>query len=96
MIIKDDRTDAQKQTHKLAVVARDQFMSGWGGAEGGVSRCAWAVAPDVNVDRVERWVRSRKEMRYVNVVDLDTYRPPRGTAHFHIYVANADHPAAAF
>lgn len=95
-IVEDDRTDEQKQTHNYAVVARDKFMSGWGCAEGGASRCAWAVAPDVNIDRVERWVRSRSEMRYVNIVNLNTYRPPRGTAHFHIYVANADHVAANF
>lgn len=96
MIVKDDRTSEQKRTHNYAVVAKDKFMSGWGEAENGDSRCAWAVAPDVNIDRVERWVRSRSEMRYVNIVDLNTYRPPRGTAHFHIYVANADHPAANF
>jgi len=96
MIIKDERTVEQKQTHNYAVVAKDKFMSGWGEAENGASRCAWAVAPDVNIDRVERWVRSRPEMRYVNVVDLNTYRPPRGTAHFHIYVANTDHPAASY
>lgn len=96
MIIKDERTDEQKKTHNYAVVARDKFMSGWGEAKDGISRCAWAVAPNVNIDRIERWVRSRSEMKYVNVVDLNTYRPPRGTAHFHIYVANADHPAANY
>ncbi len=63
-------------------------------AQGGASRAAWAVAPEVNIDRVERWVRSRGDMKFVNVVNLDTYRPPRGTAHFHIYVADADHPGA--
>jgi len=96
MVKKDDRTDEQKRTHAWGVVARDKFMSGWGGASGGASRCAWACAPDVNIDRVERWVRSRPEMRHVNVVNLSTYRPPRGTAHFHIYVANSDHIAARF
>lgn len=69
-------------------------MSGWGGATGGASRCAWACAPDVDISRVERWVKSRSEMRSVNLVDLDSYRPPRGTAHFHIYVADRDHVAA--
>lgn len=94
MITKDDRTPEQKKTHRLAIVAADKFMSGWGGAAGGVSRCAWACAPDVNTDRVWNWVKQRKEMRYVNLVDLSTYRPPKGTAHFHIYVCNADHTAA--
>lgn len=91
---KDDRTPEQKKTHRLAVVARDKFLSGWGGASGGASRCAWACHPDVNTDRVFNWVKSRKEMRHVNLVDLDTYRPPSGTAHFHVYVCNPDHVAA--
>lgn len=94
MITKDDRTEDQKQTHVKAIVARDKFMSGWGGARGGASRCAWACAPEVNMERVFNWVRSRSEMRYVNLVNLRSYRPPRGTAHFHIYVCNQDHPAA--
>lgn len=87
MIINDDRTPEQRQTHILGVVARDKFMSGWGRAQGGASRCAWACEPGADLSRLERWVRSRSEMKYVNVVDLSTYRPPRGTAHFHIYVA---------
>lgn len=91
-IIEDDRTPEQKKTHRLAVVAKDKFMSGWGGA----SRCAWACPPEVNTDRVFNWVRSRSEMRYVNVVDLTTYRPPRGTAHFHIYVCTPDHVGARY
>lgn len=96
MTKQDDRTPEQRQTHRMGVVAVDRFMSGWGGARGGASRCAWACGPDVNIDRVERWVRHRDEMRYVNVVNLNTYRPPRGTAHFHIYVCDADHVAARF
>jgi hypothetical protein len=96
MIKQDDRTPEQKKTHRLGVVARDRFMSGWGEARGGASRCAWACAPGVNPDRVYNWVRNRSEMQYVNVVDLTTYRPPRGTAHFHIYVADSDHPAARY
>ena len=94
MKLQDDRTEEQKKTHTLAVVASDKFMSGWGGAANGVSRCAWACHPDVNTDRVFNWVKSRKEMKYVNLVDLRTYRAPKGTAHFHIYVCNPDHTAA--
>jgi hypothetical protein len=52
----------------------------------------WAT--DGSLDNVERWVRDRSEMIHVNVVDLATYRPPTGTAHFHIYVVNDGHPAA--
>lgn len=98
MIRKDDRTPEQMKTHRWAVVAKDNALSGWGGARGGASRCAWAVpnewANDGSINAVEDWVRSRSEMRYVNVVDLTTYRCPRGTAHFHIYVCGDSHPAA--
>ena len=96
MIIKDDRTPEQRQTHVLGIVALDRFLSGWGEARGGVSRCAWACHPDVNPDRVFNWVKQRKEMRYVNLVDLRSYRAPRGTAHVHIYVCDPDHVAAHY
>lgn len=93
---KDDRTAEQRATHVWAVVARDSAMSGWGGARGGTSRCAWACHPDVSTDRVFNWVKSRKEMKRVALVDLRTYRPPAGTAHFHIYVCETDHVAARY
>jgi len=99
MKLEDDRTEEQKTTHYLAVVARDKFMSGWGGARGGASRAAWAVDPNstVNPDRVFNWVKSRSEMKNVNLVDLRTYRPPGGTAHFHVYVVeDSSHPAARY
>ena len=97
MITQDDRTDEQKRTHYLAVVMRDKFMSGFGEAKGGASRCAWAFDPSKVISyRVANWVRNRSEARYVNLVDLRTYRAPRGTAHFHIYVCGPDHAAAKF
>lgn len=94
MVIQDDRTPEQQTTHVIAVVGRDSFLSGWGSAAGGYSRAAWACSPDVDVAHVERWVRSRSDMQYVNVVDLRTYQPPRGTVHFHVYVCNLGHPAS--
>lgn len=94
--ITDNRTDEQRQTHCWAIVARDNCLSGWGGARGGTSRCGWACHPDVNTDRVSNWAKSRTDMRRVALVNLDTYRPPTGTAHFHIYVCNPDHIAAKF
>ena len=97
MIRKDDRTPAQRVTHQWAVVARDTMMSHWGGATGGTSRCAWAVPiHSVDLDRVWNWVRSRKEMKSSAIVDLSTYRPPAGTANFHIYVVTPTHPAAKY
>lgn len=93
----DDRTEEQNKTHRLAVVARDNFMSGWGPCRDGFSRCAWAFDPSkVNSDRVFNWVKHRDEMQYVSLVDLSTYRAPRGTAHFHIYVCDENHVAAKF
>ena len=95
MIRKDDRTPEQCATHVWGVVGRDKFMSGWGGARGGYSRAAWACAPDADMCELEKWVEGRSEMIYVNKIDLRTYRAPRGTKHFHIYVCNRDHPSQA-
>lgn len=88
----DDRNEEQKRTHLWAVVARDKAMSYWGQAAGGVSRCAWAV-PFLDLDKVENWVRGRGDMTYVRPIALANYRAPRGTAHLHIYVVDANHPA---
>lgn len=96
-IINDDRTEEQKKTHFLAVVARDDGMSGWGQAKNGASRAAWAFDhTKVNSDRVFNWVKSRREMKFVNVVDLRTYRAPKGTMHFQIYVAEPNSTAARY
>jgi hypothetical protein len=89
----DDRTAEQKVSHNMAVVAKDKFMSGWGGAKDGSSRCAWACKDSETLQRVKHWVDDRDEMIYVNIIDLDTYRPPSGTAHFHIYIVGESHPA---
>jgi len=93
MIKRDERTPAQRATHQWAVVARDTLMSGWGEAKGGTSRCAWAVPEFIDLDQIENWVRGRREMLNVHIVHLDGYRPPRGTAHFSIYVVGPTHPA---
>lgn len=82
----DDRTPEQKQTHYWGVVMRDSFMSGWGGARGGYSRCAWAYPTLEEAERNEPRIRQRRDAQYVRVVDLRTYRPGRTTAHFHIYL----------
>jgi hypothetical protein len=93
MKLVDDRTEEQKVSHSWAIVARDSFMSGWGGASGGTSRVAWAFDSSIDNSRLERWVRDRREMKNVNVVNLTKYRAPKGTAHFHIYVVNENHPS---
>jgi hypothetical protein len=49
--------------------------------------------PISDLDKVERWVRARGDMSYVRPVALANYRAPKGTAHLHIYVVDANHPA---
>ena len=93
MHYQDERTEEQKATHVWGVVAKDKSMSGWGGAIGGSSRCAWACSPDADIDKLFNWVSGRREMRYVSQVDLRKYSAPRGTAHFHVYVCEKDHPS---
>jgi hypothetical protein len=97
MIRQDDRTEEEKKTMTLAVVGRDAFLSGWGAASGGYSRAAWAFDQGaVNDARVFNWVKSRSEMRFVSLVSINDYRPPRGTSHFHIYKVDVNHPAAKY
>lgn len=88
----DDRTDEEKDTHYWIVKGRDSFMSGWGGAASGYSVAAWARKYE-DLDAVLQWVRSRSEMKYVRATLARTYRPPRTTAHFHIYVVRPGHSA---
>ena len=68
-------------------------MSHWGGATGGTSRCAWAVPEVAMLLDVEAWASNRKEMRDVRIVNLNTYRPPKGTAHWSIYPVGLSHDA---
>ena len=81
-IYEDDRTPEQKQSHTVLIAGTDSFMSGWGMAEGGASMCAWACRPE-HASKVERWVRSRGDMKQVRQVS-DPWRP--NAAHTHIYV----------
>lgn len=90
MIRVDDRTPEQKTTHRFLVIGTDSFMSGWGAAEGGTSYAAWACTQQ-DLDKVERWVRSRREMKRVRTTFGD-WRP-RGVGHAHIYVVTEGHCA---
>jgi hypothetical protein len=92
-IVKDDRTEEQKTTHVWAVVANDRAMSNWGIAKGGTSRVAWACQSHRDASKVFDWVKSRSEMKYVSIVDLRNYTPPKTDAHFHVYVCDGDHVA---
>lgn len=85
----DDRTEEQKKTHTWLVTATDRFMSGWGQASGGLSKCAWACKPE-HRHKVLAWVSNRSEMKYVNETVGKWY--PKA-AHVHIYVVEDGHPA---
>lgn len=87
----DDRTNEQKKTHPVVVMATDRFLSGWGGAAGGASYAGWACRYEDHF-AVERWVRSRSDAARVRIVGSD-YRPGAGCAHCHIYVVDEGHPA---
>ena len=96
MEIQDRRTEEQKKTHPILIVATDQFMSNWrSDFASGPSYAAWACQ-DGDEYRVERWVRSRKGMKRVRVVlddgEKNKYRP-RGPGHLSIYVVDGGHPA---
>lgn len=88
MVYVDDRTPEQKITHRYLVAATDSFLSGWGGAAGGTSYCAWACTA-ADVDKVERAVRQRSDMKRVRRV-MGNWRP-RGAGHTHIYVVTEGH-----
>ena len=84
MILVDDRTEDQKETHTLIVMMTDSFMSGWGEAAGGPSYAGWACKPE-NVRRMEERIEGRSDAKRVRVVGGD-YRPPSGPGHCHIYL----------
>ncbi len=91
MIRQDDRTKEQMQTHTTLITATDKFMSGWGKAKNGLSKCAWACKPE-HADKVFDWVQNRSDMRYVNMNYSGNWYP-KNAAHLHIYVVNEGHPA---
>ena len=87
----DDRTPEQKKTHTVLITATDRFLSGWGDAEGGLSKCAWACEKK-NWCKVLAWVNNRSDMKYVNA-NFSGGWYPQNAKHVHIYVVNDDHPA---
>ena len=94
MIIEDDRTEEQKKEYPHLVIGTDSFMSGWGGAAGGVSIAAWAHKDGYRA-KVLSWVSSRSEMKRVRESydnGVERYRP-KGNGHCHIYLADENHPA---
>ena len=90
MIRKDDRTPEEKKTHNYLITATDTFLSGWGDASDGLSKCAWACESK-DVSQVLAWVKSRSDTKYVNVTTGNWY--PKNAVHVHIYVVKETHPS---
>ena len=88
--IKDERNEAQKNTHKWLIVGTDEFMGKWGRECGAIERdqtslAAWACNEE-NKNACESWVRNRNDMKRVRMVHANKYKPKN--AHVHIYVWN--------
>ena len=84
MAIRNDRrTPEQLKTHRWLVTATDRFMSGWGGAAGGLSKCAWACETQSEARECFDRIKARGDMKYVNCTNRPWY--PRA-AHVSIYV----------
>ena len=77
------------KTHIYLVTATDKFLSGWGGAAGGASKCAWACDSWDKAEKMFEWVSNRSDMKYVNITTGKWYPL---AAHVHIYVADDNHP----
>lgn len=94
MIIEDDRTKEQKETHTWLVIGTDSFLSGWGKAEGGVSYAVWACKPEDRF-KVLDWVEKRSDMKRVRESSeaYGSKYKPKGKGHCHIYFVDDKHPA---
>lgn len=92
--IRDDRNATEHLSHNWLVIARDRFMSGWGGAVGGASIAVWACATLPEAEACEQWVRNRGEMRNVRLVRESKRTISRiRAAHIHVYVVHEGHPS---
>ena len=89
-MIEDDRSAEERKTHTVLITATDKFLSGWGCAKGGLSKCAWACKPEHEA-KVLAWVKARSDMKYVNV-SYGRWQP-KNYRHCHIYTVNENHPS---
>jgi len=91
MKIIDKRTKEEKEIYHVLITATDKFLSGWGGAEGGLSKVAWACKPE-DSEKVFEWVKNRSDMKNVNIHIHNDWRP-RNAVHVQIYIVKEGHPA---
>lgn len=104
MKIQDTRPkNTRRET--IAVAARDEFMSGWGEAEGGYSYAAWACKSHDDAEKVSKWLNGREEMQDIQIIEAATSRDLKmciitavsgfevETKHLSIYNVNKGHRA---
>jgi hypothetical protein len=87
-IRKDRRTPEQQKTHRWLVTATNRFLSGWGLAHGGLSKCAWACRTHEQALAKYDEIKKRGDMKYVRIINGDWY--PRNAVHVSIYVVAND------
>jgi hypothetical protein len=93
MIVEDNRTPTEKDTHRWLVVMTDTWMSGWGDARRGSSFAAWACEDLKTAEQVADRVRKRSDASRVRIVHDRGYRPR--CAHFQVYTVDEHHRYAA-
>ena len=84
-IIKDDRTEEEKEKTIGFWVAKDKFLSGWGEAPGrSLVACPVVSYPDMY--EVGKRFNSRGEFIYIKWIEENTYTPKlKPGDHLHIY-----------
>jgi uncharacterized CHY-type Zn-finger protein len=105
-IINDERTSDQKQLEQYFVMGKDIFMSGWGHAKNKVSYAVWLCEDKENLDKLEKWVKSRRDMKnvitgtteklefYINAMAITNEKLNDETGqHISIYQTTENHPA---
>lgn len=92
MKYQDDRTEKEREELTVLIGGVDRFLSGWGGARGGLSVAAWACREE-DAEKVFAWVDSRDDIKKTRQADDGDFQVPSNTAHFHVYAVRPGHPA---
>ena len=100
-MIKDQRTDKEKETSNYFVMGRDTFMSGWGEAEDKLSYAVWFCETKEQYDLLLSWVKDRGDMKHVEGGDAEKFDAylktrfayPSIVDHITLYATSKYHPA---
>lgn len=99
-MIKDQRTDKEKETSNYFVMGRDTFLSGWGEAEKTYSYAVWFCETKEQHKELKRWVKERGDMKNIQSGDakkFDVYLKTQfshpNICRLHIYATSHFHPA---